>query len=409
MTRLLTLLFLLSLVSCQQKAKNLDGNWRGVLEIQNKQLPFNFSIERDTAGGYDLIIQNAEERIRLDEVTFINDSLNAVMHIFDAYLRAAIVGDSMMGLFNLNYDPSYKIPFKAALNQSFRFIPKDTLAASPDFSGSYQVQFFNPKDTVNAIAVFSQKGNYAEGSFLTPTGDYRYLEGSVIDDTLYLSTFDGNHAFLFKATRSNDSTLTGGHWLGKSRYRTWSATKKNRPVLPDPEKLTYLKEGYDKIDFSFPDVNNVKVTPNDEKFKNKVLILQLFGTWCPNCLDETKFLAPWYLENKDRGVEIVGLAYERSSDFTYASERVKKMKDKLGIEYDFVIAGVNDNAKAAETLPMLNRIVAFPTTIFIGKDGKVKYIHTGFSGPGTGNYYLEFKEEFNRKVNELLEEEVAID
>jgi hypothetical protein len=124
-------------------------------------------------------------------------------------------------------------------------------------------------------------------------------------------------------------------------------------------------------------------------------------------MDETKFLAPWYLQNKDRGVEILGLAYERKDDFMYASDRVKKMIDKWNVPYAFVIAGVNDNAKASETLPALNRVVAFPTTIFIGKDGKVKYIHTGFEGPGTGIYHQQFIERFNQIVNELLAEDLT--
>ena len=177
--------------------------------------------------------------------------------------------------------------------------------------------------------------------------------------------------------------------------------------MPDAEALTYLKEGYNKIEFSFPDVNQKMISPSDEQFKNKVLILQIFGTWCPNCMDETKFLSQWYKDNQGRGVEILGLAYERKADFGYASDRVKKMKSKLDVPYDFVIAGVNDKKKAAETLPMLNRVLAFPTTIFIGKDGKVKYIHTGFEGPGTGIYYEQFKQRFNEIVNELLNENLA--
>lgn len=119
-------------------------------------------------------------------------------------------------------------------------------------------------------------------------------------------------------------------------------------------------------------------------------------------------MAPRYDTNKGRGVEIIGLAYERKPDFVYASERVKKMKEKFNVNYEYLIAGVNDNAKAAETLPMLNKVVAFPTTIFIGKDGKVKHIHTGFDGPGTGIYYEQFKERFNSIVNELLAEDVTL-
>jgi hypothetical protein len=124
-------------------------------------------------------------------------------------------------------------------------------------------------------------------------------------------------------------------------------------------------------------------------------------------MDETKFLAPWYKENSNRGVEIIGLAYERKADFTYASERVKKMIDKFNVPYDFVIAGTNNKDAAAKTLPQLNKIVAFPTTIFIGKDGKVKKIHTGFTGPGTGLYYDQFVQHFNETVNELLSEKIA--
>ena len=101
--------------------------------------------------------------------------------------------------------------------------------------------------------------------------------------------------------------------------------KDDNASLPDAEALTYLKEGYDRITFSFPDVSGKPISLTDEKYQNKVVIIQLLGTWCPNCMDETLFLADWYRRNKDRGVEIIGLAYERKDDFSYASERVKKM------------------------------------------------------------------------------------
>jgi len=382
------------------------GTWRGVLEIQGQQLPFNFDVEPDSAGEWDIILKNAEERIRLDEVGYQGDSINMVLHVFDAYLRSIVRGDSLIGVFNLNYNPSYKVSFKAAFGQTFRFTPVEQ-TPTVDFTGTYDVQFFNEKDTLKAIGIFKQDGGHAVGSFLTSTGDYRYLEGSVINDTLHLSAFDGNHAYLFEAIKSSDSTLTGGHWLGKSRYRTWAGVKNANAKLPNAESLTYLKEGYERIEFKFPDVNGDTIAWSDERFKNNVVILQIFGTWCPNCMDETKFLAPWYRQNKDRGVEILGLAYERKDDFTYASDRVKIMIEKWDVPYAFVIAGVNDNAKAAETLPALNRVVAFPTTIFIGKDGKVKNIHTGFEGPGTGVYHERFVERFNQIVNELLAEDLT--
>jgi thiol-disulfide isomerase/thioredoxin len=224
---------------------------------------------------------------------------------------------------------------------------------------------------------------------------------------MILSTFDGNHAYLFTATKSSDSTLTGHYWSGKTLHKTWTAILDENAALPDPEELTVLKDGIKNIDVSFPDLNGNMVNPTDEKYRNKVVILQLFGTWCPNCLDETRFLSEWYSRNKHRDVAIIGLAYETSEDFDYARGRVKKMIDKLGVEYDFVIAGSKDTEKASATLPMLNGVLAFPTTIFIGRDGLVRKIHSGFTGPGTGIYYKQYVHDFNEYVNELLNDDIA--
>ena len=135
-----------------------------------------------------------------------------------------------------------------------------------------------------------------------------------------------------------------------------------------------------------------------------MVVLQIFGTWCPNCLDETRFLTEWYEENKERDVEIIGLAYEQKDDFDYAARRVRKLVDKLDVGYDFLIAGTSDKAAASKTLPMLNRVMSFPTTITIDRDGLVRNIHTGFSGPGTGEHYEEFVEEFEARMDRLLDE-----
>jgi thiol-disulfide isomerase/thioredoxin len=384
------------------------GTWRAVIEMQGQQLPFNLTVAADSTGGLDAFVKNAAENLLLDEINLIGDSVEMALHIFDAKLKAKVNGDSLNGFFIINYTAGYRLPFKAAFGQDFRFVKTDRSLTVPDFSGKYAVQFFNDKDTSKAIAIFTQQGNYAEGTFLTPTGDYRYLEGNIVDDALHLSTFDGNHLYLFKVTKLNDSTLAGQQWLGRGRHRLWEGEKNPNASLPDPESLTYMKKGFDKLDFSFPDVDGKLVSLMDEKYKNKVVILQLLGSWCPNCMDETKFLVPWYEKNKSRGVEILGLAYERKPDFAYGRERVRKMKEKMNIGYDVVVAGVSDNAKALETLPQLNQFPGWPMTIFIGKDGKVKHIHTGFSGPGTGIYYEEHVQRFNSIVSELLAEDSAL-
>lgn len=392
----LTLVFLT--IACSSDVKDLSGTWRAVVSMQGQELPFTFTLTKEQE-QYTAVIRNAEEKLLLDDVRLEGDTLVMLMHIFDAQIRAKVMGDQLSGVFIKNYDLNATIPFLATKGDNYRFAKKDKAAV--DFSGKYSITFTNEKDTTLAVGLFTQNENEVKGTFLTPTGDYRYLQGNIIGETMKLSAFDGNHTFLFTAQLKGDSIL-GDFYSGKTYHQVWKGVKTESASLPHPESLTYLKEGYDKIEFSFPDVNGNPVTLLDEKYKNKVVILQLFGTWCPNCMDETRFLTDWYAQNNNRGVEIIGLAYERKADFNYASDRIKKMKEKLNVTYDFVIAGVNDKVKAGETLPMLNKVVAFPTTIFIGKDGKVKHIHTGFSGPGTGIYYEQFKESFNQKINELL-------
>ncbi|MEJ0057740.1 MAG: TlpA disulfide reductase family protein [Bacteroidota bacterium] len=393
--------------SCAKKPVEVrSGIWRGVLEQQGQALPFTFEVENKD-GKYAVYLKNASEKLLLDEVIMDGDSVKMVLHIFDAELHAKVDGNSLKGWYLKNYDPGFRMPFSATYGEDFRF-EKTSDQPVTDFTGKYAVKFVNDKnDTSVSVGVFTQTGNHAEGTFLTTTGDYRYLEGNVVSDKLYLSTFDGNHSFLFIASKKDETTLVGDFWSGGSSHESWVGTRDEKAIMPDAESLTFLKEGYDKIDFNFPDVNQMMITSADERFRNKVVILQIFGTWCPNCMDETKFLSQWYNENKDRGVEILGLAYERKDDFGYASDRVKKMKEKLSVPYDFVIAGTNDKVKAAETLPMLNKVLAFPTTIFIGKDGKVKHIRTGFEGPGTGVYYEQFKQRFNELINELLTEKLS--
>jgi thiol-disulfide isomerase/thioredoxin len=403
--------FLITIASCNQEKETANqlktGIWRGTIEIQGQQLPFNFEVVNDDKGGYDIYIKNADERLLLDEIAIKNDSIDIGLHIFDANIKAAINGDTLQGEFIKNYEKDYNIPFLAVYGQNYRFEKAKDQTDVPDFNGKYDVTFVDKSDTTKAVGIFKQIADSVTGTFLTSTGDYRYLQGNVVNGMMQLSTFDGNHAYIFTASKLADGKLSGEYYSGKTGMEFWTAEKNENAALPDAESLTYLKKGYEKIEFSFPDVNGKAVTLNDDRFKNKVVILQLFGTWCPNCMDETKFLKPWYDENSKRGVEIIGLAYERKPDFNYASSRVKKMIEKYDVKYNFVIAGTNDKALASETLPQLNKVVAFPTTIFIGKDGKVKKIHTGFSGPGTGLYYDEFVQHFNETVNELLSENLT--
>ncbi len=411
MNRFNACLFLFFLVACSSGPENTQhlkiGVWRAVLEFQGQDLPFNFEVTRDGEKGYNVFLLNADERLLLDEVSLAEDSVDITLHIFDANIKAKIDGDTLRGLFIKNYADDYRIPFEAVHGVQYRFEKTASAGEDADFSGKYEVTFLHEDDTTHAIGLFRQREGRVTGTFMTPTGDYRFLEGSVQGRNLLLSTFDGNHAYLFKASMQDDGSVAGEFYSGKTWYETWVGKKNDRAELPDASTLTHLKKGYERIDFTFPDANGNMVSLDDDKYKDKVVILQIMGTWCPNCMDETKFLSPWYNANKDRGVEVIGLAFERKDDFNYASARVKKMVGKMDVKYDILIAGTDDKENAAKSLPMLDAVVAFPTTIFIGKDGKVRKIHTGFNGPGTRQYYDRFIENFNETVNSLLKEDLT--
>ncbi len=395
---------LLLSVACKKEPIQVElktGVWRGVIEMQQEQLPFNFKIQKN-GSEYKALLQNADETFTLDEVELQGDSLIMKLHIFDIDLRAQIHGDSLRGVYIKNYEENYRLPFTASFNDDWRFKKPNS---STVFEGKWQLNFTEEDGKVYpAVGIFKKEGPLMKGTFLTETGDYRYLEGIADANSMRLYTFDGNHAFIFKASVERDTLMTGTFLSGLDYSAQFEGYKNDEAKLTDADALTYLKEGYDKIAFSFPDLNGKLVSPDDERYQNKVLLLQIFGTWCPNCMDETKFYAEWYRKNKDRDVAILGLAYEAKNDFDYAKARVEKMKAKYDVGYDFVIAGEYDKEAAAKTLPMLNHVLSFPTTIFIDKKGQVRRIHTGFSGPATGNYYTEYVRDFNAFMEQLINE-----
>lgn len=200
------------------------GKWRGELHPQGQDLPFEFEIEQQH-DKYIVYLINVEERLKLDSITVSVDSIKMSLHIFDADLVARIYPDSMVGYWSKNFADDYKIPFTATFGDAPRF--KANREQPPqNFSGKYAATFVhNQTDTVEAIGIFEQQGTSVTGTFLTPTGDYRYLKGIADGSQLKLSTFDGEHAFLFVATMQADSTLAGQFWSGKTWHEPWTAYK----------------------------------------------------------------------------------------------------------------------------------------------------------------------------------------
>jgi peroxiredoxin len=403
---LLTSFFIFFLNACKTPSELKTGVWRATIPTAGGELPFNFDIQHE-GDAYSVVVLNGEEKLKMDKSFIKDDSLHIPMEVFDAEIVAKIGDEKLTGYWKrLRSDLTFiQGDFTAEFGKTYRFTEKKEDVRS-SLSSKYNVLFRSEdkKDSTVSVGLFNAKGNEVNGTFLTTTGDYRYLSGNIIEDSLKLSCFDGTHLFLFKAKIEGDKLIGGEFWSGLTSLETWEGIKDENAKLPDEKTLTYLKDGYKTIEFAFPNEEGKKISLTDERYKGKVVVAQIMGSWCPNCMDESKFLAPWYAKNKQKGVEIIGLAYEKSTDPAFAFPKIKRLKERFGIDYEVLLAGTNDKAEASKTLPMLNHVLGFPTTIFIDKKGQVREIHTGFSGPGTGKYYDDFVSDFNRLVDKLLAE-----
>ncbi len=377
-----------------------QGQWLGRLNISDERnIPFNFEVIKDS-----VFIINSEERI--GALVQSEDGLYSIkMPIFDSEFRFSITEKGLFGFWHNYARGDYKVDFKAnKINDNFdnRFSVVSR-EKNGYVDGKWETTFSEGKEEeYKALGIFNQNGQNVTGTFVTKTGDYRYLQGNVIGDSIYLSCFDGSHAFLFEG-KITDNEIDGLFYSGTHWQEPWKATLNSTFELDDPYSLTEIVDG-EKLEFTFPNLEGEEISYPDPKYTGKVVIIQILGSWCPNCMDETKFLTELHKTYKNRGLEIIGLSFEVPEGLQDKIERVKGLKAHFGAEYEFLVAGNASKKEAEEAIPALSNVLSFPTTIFIDKDGVIRKVHTGFYGPGTGSYYLEYVSEIQTFVQSLLNE-----
>ncbi|PTN09568.1 TlpA disulfide reductase family protein [Mangrovibacterium marinum] len=390
------------LASCQSATRQLTPEtYRAVFDAQDQQeIPFLFKVKSATS----LEIYNGDEVIVVDEISYSNDSVTIQLPVFDSFIKARIDAGGRLEGYYSKPGASYKVPFRAVVGDH-RF----TVAAEPtvDITGDWQVLF--GKDSTDqtswAKGSFEQDGSRVTGTFRTPTGDYRFLEGVMDGNQLKLSAFDGVHLFLFTATVA-DSSLNGTFYSKNSWKESFSGVRNERFELPDPESLTTLKEGYESISFSFPDEHGALVSLSDEQFKDKVVVVQIMGSWCPNCLDETRYFASYARTHANQPLAFVGLAFEYAKTDSACFAAIARLKQNVGVDYPILLAmnGTENRKEASAKIPGLSRIMSYPTSIIIDKQGHVRRIHTGFDGPATGDKYTAYQTRFDHFIQKLMAE-----
>ncbi len=400
-TFILVLAILITSCSVERKPPR-TGFWRATLEVQDdKYLPFIFELDE----GQNIILHNGEERILVEDIDIKEDSIIIAHPVFEGVFKGVYSEKEIHGDF---IKPSLDrvVPFRMIFGESVRF--PETASPEADVSGEWEMIFsaHSEEDRYIAKGIFNQEENgTVRGTIRTTTGDYRYLEGVMDGKLMRLSTFDGAHAFLFEA-EVKDSLLYGFFYSGNHWKEPFSGILNPDYELPNANSLTYLKKGYDRFDFSFPDVTGDTISLSDERFQNKVVVVQIMGTWCPNCLEESEYYVEYIENNPSPDLEFVSLAFEYAPTREKAIQGINKLTTALDIPYPILIAqyGSSSKQKAADKLPMLNHVLSYPTTVFIDKQGVVRKIHTGFNGKATGAKYRAFKDEFESFVDTLLKE-----
>lgn len=400
----LTGLVSLTLASCSSRVSGPQpGAYRAVLELPGGEAPFGLEVAIENKRPV-LYLTNGSERTRVTNVKVTGDELFAVFPGYENSLRATLHRDTLEGTVTLIKAGGVEqvIPFKAKLGETYRFFP-DSHSDNADVAGRWEVAFTDDAGkSSKAIALLEQRHDRVTGTVMTATGDHRFLDGQVQGNELLLSTFAGGLAYLYKLRVTGGGALEGDYWQGLKGHEKVVARRNVDAELE--EKATTLKADTERFDFTFKDLDGHPVSLSDERFRGKVVLVTLGGSWCPNCHDEAMFLVPFYKAYHDKGFEIIALMFERHGEFDKAANAVRGYRQDLGIEFPTLIAGVSDNDDASRKLPSLSGIYGYPTTIFVDRHGKVRKIHTGFTGPATGRHYEEYVNEFREFVDELLAE-----
>jgi len=404
---LFALLLIVSISACGSSSKIQPGVYRAVIELSGGELPFTLELT-ENAGQWTAFLINGSQRERVG-VSVEGRKLEMKMPGYANRIEARMRGGKLSGKFHLLKRGGEKadLPFKATLGESWRF-NKEPLTDNADFTGRWRVTFTSPDGSkIPAVGEFKQKFHEVTGTFLTTTGDYGFLAGEVRDEELLLSTFDGARAYLLKAKLARDGSLQGTWWTGSGLRLEMTAERDNSAKLEDPDSMVRFADDTWTLGFTYPDETGKPISLADGRFKDKVVVISLMGSWCPNSHDATAYLAPLYQAQRERGVEVVALMFEYSADREEASQAVKTLRDAYQVEFPTLIAGTHEKAKAAEQLPQLSGVHAYPTFLFIDRKGRVRRIYSGFAGPATGEHHEQMTESLGQTLDTLVAEQAV--
>jgi peroxiredoxin len=394
-----------SLLACSAPPGPPLGTYRAVASTDGGDLPFGLELAREDDAMVAYLV-NGPERVRATDVRLEGNELYVRMPGYQNRIEATFKDGRFEGtLFILRPRGIVReLRLVAMPGETWRFFPKPD-AAPKDFSGRWGLTFRDAQGGESfGIAELVQDGHVVTGTVLRASGDDRYIAGEARGDTLFLSRFDGGVAYLYLARLGSDGVLAGEQFTGGGSQDSFSGRRDPAAKLDDKAALSALKPGVERLEFSFPDADGELHHYPGDAYAGKVVLVTVGGSWCPNCHDEAVFLKELLASRGARGLEVIQLMFERTTDFPSSAQAARDFTDKFAIGYPVLVAGTVTDDDVLKKLPQLAAFKAYPTLFVIDRKGIVRMVHTGFAGPAAGAHHEEEKRELTALVDALLDE-----
>jgi thiol-disulfide isomerase/thioredoxin len=386
------------------------GLWDAIVVSNGIEIPFRFEIAGDGADVQGFFFEG-DRKVGSTAGSFADGVLKLDYDHLNTLLEATLADGQLTGTYKNKRANSRPQDIRMR-----RFTPVSLEGEeAPPLAGTWEMrrnadEISAPRDTRTWHVFLRQSGAEVSGSILRVDGDTGTLVGHWSKGKLVLSHFAGERPNLFEATLNPDGTLAVT-LNGNAHYmvvRKSEARAKGIPEPPDPSRYTSVTDPTRPFQFSFPDLTGKIVSNSDAQFRGKVVIISIGGSWCPNCHDEAPFLTEVYRDYHPRGLEIVGLMFENDPDPKVSGARVQAFMKRYGTPYPMLLAGTMTASPTTKTineaLPQLVNFGAYPTSIFLGRDGRVRSVHAGFASPATGEEHVRLKQELREVIERLLAE-----
>ena len=388
----------------QSVTQTIAGRWDATIQINGVATPFPLEISGSGA-NVTASFFNGDDRYPSTQGRFENGSCSLNWDYYAATLEATLDDGVLQGQYAGTR--RMKGPFAIRATRAAAAKPAAISVTAPSIDGLWEIPNKSGKgESAWRFVVqqgVQQPGGKVSATILRVDGDTGTISGSFQNGKFVLSHFDGARAHLLEITPAGDGTLDILQ-DGKTKltaYRPAAARAKGLPEPTDPDLHTTMKDPREPFRFSFPDLNGHVVSNTDARFRGKVLVVEITGSWCPNCHDEAPFLAEMYRHYGQQGLEIVSLSFEEADQLKDPT-RLRAFVKKYGLEFPVLLCGDPDEANAK--LTQLVGWNTWPATLFIDRRGLVRGIHSGFPSPGSGELFRQAKDEFNVQVGRLLAE-----